>query len=136
MTQVFQLRQSEAITIDRARIDEIMREHGRLQGEAMIARQIEEICALTFAIEDEVEAAVQNGAAFDLARLSRIAPTARRAAGLCTEIGLVSLGRVARDLGIAALCNDPVALRAIWERFVRIGDHSLVELWQNPGLSM
>lgn len=136
MTQIFQLRQSEAIAFDRTLIDDILREHGRLRGEAMIARQTEEICALLQQIEDEFAAITHEGAQADPARLGRVAPLARQAAGLCTGIGLVSLGRVTRDLGIAALCNDSVATRAVWQRLVRIGDHSLVELWQNPGLSM
>ena len=129
VTEVFQLRQSERISLDRACVDEILREHGRARGEAMVAETVGQICALLHQIEDMVRDAQPDG-------MADIVPKAREAALWCTRIGLVSLGRVARDLGIAALCRDGVALKAIWGRMVRTGDTSLSELWQNPGLSM
>lgn len=130
VTEIFQLKQIERIAIDRACVDEILREHGRARGEAMVAEIVSQICAHLRQIEDGVACADSGD------DMATIVPTARAAALLCTQIGLVSLGRVSRDLGIAALCRDGVALRAIWGRMVRTGDTSLSELWQSPGLSM
>ena len=61
---------------------------------------------------------------------------ARRVSGLCTGIGLISLARVAGDLEAAATRGDTVAYRAGWERLVRIGDRSLAQVWEMPGLSL
>jgi hypothetical protein len=131
VTEIFQLRQSERIVLDRACVDEILREHGRARGEVMVAETVGQICGLLREVEDQLENLAQTPEA-----MADIVPKAREASVLCTQIGLVSLGRVARDLGIAALCRDGVALKAIWGRMVRTGDVSLSELWQSPGLSM
>lgn len=68
--------------------------------------------------------------------LSEVVPRAQRVTGLCSDIGLTSLARVARDLGISAGRGDLVAFRAVWERLVRIGDRSLAQVWEMPGLSL
>lgn len=61
---------------------------------------------------------------------------AQRIADLSGEVGLVSLARVARDLGVAAANGDLAAYGAVWERLVRIGDRSLAQIWEAPGLQL
>lgn len=61
---------------------------------------------------------------------------AERVVSLCADIGLVSLAQVASDLGTAAARGDLIAYRAVWERLVRIGDRSLAQVWEMPGLSI
>lgn len=78
----------------------------------------------------EIELATRNGV------LGDVPFQADRVASLCTDIGLVSLSRVAGDLGAAAMRGDMIAYRAVWERLVRIGDRSLAQVWELPGLSL
>lgn len=68
--------------------------------------------------------------------LAQIAPRAQQVSRISAQIGLTSLARVARDMGIAASRDDVVAYRAVWERLVRIGDRSLAQVWELPGLSL
>lgn len=68
--------------------------------------------------------------------LGAIARDAGAVSRLCAEIGLTSLARVVRDLGVSARNADIVAVRAVWERLVRIGDRSLAQVWEVPGLSL
>lgn len=68
--------------------------------------------------------------------LSEIAREAQTVSQLCTEIGLTSLARVVSDLGVSAGRGDMIAFRAVWERLVRIGDRSLAQVWEVPGLSL
>lgn len=68
--------------------------------------------------------------------LDEVVPRAQRVTRLCSDIGLTSLARVARDLGISAGRGDLIAFRAVWERLVRIGDRSLAQVWEVPGLSL
>jgi len=78
----------------------------------------------------EVDGFVRNDA------LSEIPPRAQQVSRISAEIGLTSLARVARDIGIAASRDDVVAYRAVWERLIRIGDRSLAQVWELPGLSI
>ncbi len=78
----------------------------------------------------DIEFQYRQGALGDVAREARIVST------LCVDIGLTSLARVARDLSISAEHGDVVAFRAVWERLVRIGDRSLAQVWEVPGLSL
>lgn len=61
---------------------------------------------------------------------------ALRIARLSDDIGLTSLAQVAIDLACAAERGDIPAYRAVWQRLVRIGDRSLAQVWDAPGLRM
>lgn len=61
---------------------------------------------------------------------------ALRVARLCGDIGLTSLARAARDLAQVAQQQDAAAFAAVWDRVVRIGDRSLAQVWEVPGLSL
>lgn len=61
-----------------------------------------------------------------------VVPDAEAVARFSAEIGLISLGKVSRDLWLAASHNDSTACHAIWERLVRIGDVSLAKVWDLP----
>ena len=78
----------------------------------------------------EVDTRVRKG------QMTGVAPYAQRVSRLSAEIGLTSLARVSRDMGIAAQRRDLVAFRAVWERLVRIGDRSLAQVWEVPELSL
>ncbi len=68
--------------------------------------------------------------------LTELAREAQIVSRLSSEIGLISLARVVRDLGISADRGDMIAFRAVWQRLVRIGDRSLAQVWEVPGLSL
>jgi hypothetical protein len=68
--------------------------------------------------------------------LAGIIPNAQQVSQLSAEIGLTSLARVARDVAISAKQGNVVAYAAIWARLVRVGDASLAQVWEVPGLSL
>lgn len=126
MTQVLELRQSERVIIDAERMELIFARHGALDAEALVMDTVEDISDRLA----EIETRYRSG------QLHDIPDRARRVSRLSAEIGLTSLARVARDLAISARAGDMVAYRAVWERLVRIGDRSLEQVWELPGLSM
>ncbi len=126
MTYVLELKQTERIVIDSARLERLFSQMGDKAAEAYVMDTVEEISNRLFEIEHDHR----------MGALSTVVPRARRVARLCADIGLTSLGRVARDLGISAHGGDMVAYRAVWERLVRIGDRSLAQVWEQPGLSI
>jgi hypothetical protein len=126
VTQVLELRQSERVIIDAQRMELLFIRHGARGAEAMVMDTVEDISDRLAEIE----------ACYRANRLDGIPERAQRVSRLSSDIGLTSLARVARDLGISARGGDMVAYRAIWERLVRIGDRSLEQVWNLPGLQM
>jgi len=127
VTHVIELRPSERIIIDSATLGDVFKRLGNRRGEDFVMETVESISD-TLA---EVDAEIRTDD-----HLAEIAPRALYVSHLSDEIGLTSLARVARDLRTAALRADVVACRAVWERLVRIGDRSLMQIWEQPGLSM
>jgi hypothetical protein len=120
------MRPSERIVIDASALEILFRRLGDQGAECFVMETVEAISD-TLA---EVDGFVRRG------QLSEIAPRAQKVSKLSSEIGLTSLARVSRDMGIAARRGDMVAYRAVWERLVRIGDRSLAQVWELPGLSL
>ena len=123
---ITELRPVERIVIDTAVLDDLFHQLGDMGAEAVVMDRVEGISDRL----SRVDELLRRG---DLAPIGELAQTVCE---FCQEIGLTSLARVSRDMGITARRNDPVALRAVWERLVRIGDRSLTQVWELPGLSM
>mgnify|MGYP001236180609 CR=1 FL=1 len=126
MATVIELRQSERILIDAPRLETLFRQMGDRAAEGFVMDSIEDISDRLA----EIEQATRNGV------LNAVPQKAERVESLCADIGLVSLARVAGDLRAAAARGDMIAYRAVWERLVRIGDRSLAQVWEMPGLSL
>lgn len=126
MAHVLELNLSERVVVDAAQLERLFRRLGDRGAEAHVMDAVEDISDRLAGIE----LSYRNGALCD------VPEQARRVSRRCAEIGLSSLARVARDLGISAARGDMIAFRAIWERLVRIGDRSLAQVWEMPGLSL
>jgi len=123
---VVDLRLRERIIIDTVQLDQLFQDLGARGAEAFVMDRVE---AISERLAD-VEFNYRQG------KLTSVADEARALSKLCTEIGLTSLARVLRDLGVSARRGDMIAFRAVWERLVRIGDRSLAQVWEVPGLSL
>ncbi len=126
MNTVIDLRHRERVVIDTARLDDLFQEHGQRGAEAFVMDRVEDISERLADIEWQY----RQGALGEVAREARIVSK------LCVEIGLTSLARVVRDLAVSAEHGDMIAFRAVWDRLVRIGDRSLAQVWEVPGLSL
>lgn len=126
MTNLVSICPSEHVVFDSRRLRMLCAEYGVRGAEAVVMDAVEDISGSLFVLET----------ACRRDRISEIPATARHVSQMAAEIGMLSLARVARDLGIVAQRGDIVACRAIWARVVRIGDQSLAKVWQAPGLSM
>lgn len=126
VTLIMDLRPAERIIIDSDQLGELFNRLGDRGAEKFVMEAVEAISDLLA----EVDACVRNH------RRPEIVPRVQQVSRLAAEIGLTSLARVARDMGITAQRVDMVAHRAVWERLVRIGDRSLALVWEQPGLSI
>lgn len=124
--QVAQLKQFERILIDSRRLEALFCRLGHRRAEAYVTERVEEMTNILA----EIEVRFRNGLN------DAIAGQAQQVSKMAGDIGLTSLARAARDLGNAAQRDDAIALGAIWARLVRIGDRSLAQVWEEPGLSL
>jgi hypothetical protein len=123
---VIDLRHRERVVIDTARLDDLFQEHGQRGAEAYVMDRVEDISERLADIEWQY----RQGSLGELSREARIVSK------LSMDIGLTSLARVVRDLSVSAERGDMTAIRAVWQRLVRIGDRSLAQVWEVPGLSL
>jgi hypothetical protein len=126
MAQLLELRPKDQVVVDPTYLDSLCRCMGSRVAEAYVMEKVEEISDRLAGIDDVHRRSLPP----------LIQAEALRIAQLSGEIGLVSLARVARDLAGAAALGDVAAYRAVWQRLVRIGDRSLAQVWEAPGLSM
>jgi hypothetical protein len=120
------LRHQERVVIDTARLDQLFQSMGQRGAEEFVMDRVEDISERLA----DIEWRYRQGSLDELAREAEVVSR------LSGEIGLISLARVVRDLGISAARGDMIAFRAVWERLVRIGDRSLAQVWEVPGLSL
>ena len=126
MGQVLLFRPAERVVIDSALLAGLARRLGPRGAEGFVGERVEEISERLA----DIDWLHRQGL------LAEVPEGALRVARLCGEIGLASLARAARDLAEVARQGDPSAWGAVWERVVRIGDRSLAQVWDQPGLSM
>lgn len=126
VTELVSLNPSEHVVFNSRRLRELCSEYGVRGAEAVVMDAVEDISGSLFVIET----------AYKRDRVAEIPAMAKHVSQLAADIGMLSLARVARDLGIVAQRGDIIACRAVWARVVRIGDQSLAKVWQAPEMSM
>jgi hypothetical protein len=126
MSVVVQLRQREHVSVDSILISTLFRKLGPAQAETVIINGIEQLCAVLRGLDRD----------FGAASLTEISTPLAEARSIAQQLGLVSLATVLGALTEACRNRDTVAARALWERVKRIGDRSVVDLWELPQLRM
>lgn len=124
--QIAQLRQSERILVDSRHLAALSARLGPRRAESYVTGRVEQMTDMLA----QIEARYREGEHVALVG------AAQRVSRMATEIGLTNLARVSRDLSIVARRKDMAALGAVWARLVRIGDRSLEQIWEQPGLSL
>ncbi|WP_316649394.1 hypothetical protein [Ovoidimarina sediminis] len=101
------------------RLEEILLTHGERGAERFLGRTLEDVAVRL----SRVERCWQRG---EVGALRRTARALSEAAG---QIGLTTLSRVALDVSQVTWRNDPAALAATVSRLVRVGEASLMRIW-------
>lgn len=119
LQDVARLRVKETARLDCARLEALVRGMGEAQAERFVCRRLEDV-ALQL---NRVDSAWRRG---DVARVRQGADDI---AGLAAAIGLTTLSRVARDVSGVVPRGDMAALAATTGRLTRIGEASLMSIW-------
>lgn len=109
----------EMIDMDAGQVIGLYAELGEAAAETVVCRVLEELAVILADLQRLVAEA----------RLEQAVPRARMLQRIAGQIGMVSLARVAHDLGGCAAQGERVAAQAVMARLLRIGDRSLARIW-------
>lgn len=130
---VSQLRHEEAVHLDGDRLEEICHQFGYGDAEAAICAAMEDLAVLL----------QQAGKMWRGGDMASLEVTARQIAGVAERIGMAGLARVAGDVMTLAGTSDcaglgqshgSVALSATVARMRRLGERSLLAIWDRQDL--
>lgn len=126
MANVTILAQSEAVSLDEAKLEALYSQLGDVSAEDIVCRAMEEL-AVKLA---QAERLYREG------RREEMRKTARSIAAISEQIGMLMLARVALQVTQCIESGDETALAAVLARLVRIGERSLTEIWELQDLSI
>lgn len=117
---------AESVQVDTARLEEICDVLGVHAGEAAICAAMEEMAGLVRAAQG----------AWERCDLDELHLGARHVRGVSERLGLVTLARVARNLAELCRGSDAAALAAVVARLERLGEQSLIAIWEVQDVSV
>jgi hypothetical protein len=117
--QVQQLRPTEGVAVDQDRLGALYAEVGAAEAEEALCR----------AMEDIAKRMTQCDSYYRAGKLKPLRGTARGLIKTADAIGMHSLSRVAGDVTDCIDRMDEVALTATLSRLIRIGERSLIAIW-------
>lgn len=120
---VSKLRPEGAVRVDREKLDQLYGQLGHSGAEGVVTRAMEEL-AVRLA---KVESSYKKGQLEDMQR------AARSMVAISEQIGMVTFAQVASDVNNLAAEPDDAALAACVERLMRIGENSLLAVWDIQG---
>ncbi|WP_227428459.1 hypothetical protein [Roseibaca sp. Y0-43] len=130
MVAITRLRPAEAIDVDCSVVAALFCAHGPLKAEDMLMDHVADLTDRIGFLDDSVQ---NLGLGPTLVRASA---ELQDLALLASGIGLTSLATALQASSDAARADNRTALPALWDRVKRIGDQSLVLLWDIPQLRM
>ena len=123
---ITELRPTEAVKLDHGRIIELGVRLGPIGADDLISRSMEDLAVLL----SRLQKAYRTGRMRDLRDLaSSVEKTAR-------SVGMTSLAQVAQDVQHLAMSLDATSLGATTSRLTRIGEMSLMAVWELSDVSL
>lgn len=126
MENVVVLAHDEMVRLDADAINALTDQMGEAGAEGIVSRAMEEIANRLSLIE---RCYYQN----DREALWK---ASKGLIGIADQIGLGTLARTAGDVAACAKGDDVVALAAVLNRLIRLGDRSLTAVWDMPDMSI
>jgi hypothetical protein len=123
---VKKLRPEGAVRVDKERLEQLYAQLGTSSADGVVSRAMEEL-AVRLA---KVESSYKKGQFKELQRASR------SMIAISEQIGMETFASVASDVNTLAEMDDGTALAATVERLLRIGENSLLAVWDLQGASV
>ncbi|MFK7940547.1 MAG: hypothetical protein AB8B82_14290 [Roseovarius sp.] len=116
----------EMLSLDAARLEELVAQLGEHAAEDVVCRALEELAARL----SHTERCYREG------RFDDMRKSARSLVAIAEQVGMQKLADVALDVTHCIDGADGIALSATLARLLRIGEGSLSEVWDLQGLSI
>ncbi len=116
---VAQLKPVETVQLDQDQLETLYRQLGPVGADKVVNHALEELAALLTRLPVYYRAA----------NMDDLGKGARALAAVAQQVGMTTLARIARDVALLARGPDAIALGAVMSRLERIGDRSLVAVW-------
>ncbi len=113
------MRPEAVVQVDRERLDHLYAQLGAANAEQIVLRAMEELAARL----DKVEGSYKKG------QFGEMQKAARSMIAISEQIGMETFARVASDVNMLATQDDGAALAATVARLKRIGERSLLAVW-------
>lgn len=123
---VAKLRPDEAVQIDYDRLRGMEAKIGRREAEDLMLRAMEEL-----ALRME-----RVGHGYRAGDIGAVAKAVRSMAAIADEAGLTTFATVAASVKDVAARQDYAAIAACVERLLRVGENSLIKIWDIRGMSV
>jgi len=126
MIMLGKLEPTETVRLDNIRLDELYQRLGPISAENVISCAMEELAVRL----SRISKAYKAGNLDDVRRIADSLGT------IADQVGMPVLGRVAANVADLCLCNDGAALAATMSRLIRLGEKSLMAVWDLQDLSV
>lgn len=123
---VRKLRPEGVVHVDKERLDQLYAQLGASGADGVVSRAMEEL-AVRLA---KVESCYKKGQLDDMQK------AARSMIAISEQIGMETFASVATDVNKLATLDDGTALAATVDRLMRIGENSLLAVWDLQGASV
>lgn len=125
MVEITKLSFEEQVGLRPDRLAELYVQLGKANAQDVVCRAIEELAVR-----------LKNLEGMDrTCELATVRKKAKGLIGIAEQIGMQRLADVAHDLQYCAGENDTVAFAAVMARLLRVGDYSLIAVWDLQDLS-
>ena len=126
MTAVYNLTHEESVRLDRSQLEVLYHSLGPIGADKVVNHALEEIAvSLSRATKEYREG-----------RLDDLRGSVRGLIAVAQQVGMTTLARVGRDVQDLASSHDAAAFGAAMARLERIGESSLVAVWDLQDLSV
>ncbi len=126
MTAVYNLTHEESVRLDRSQLEVLYHSLGPIGADKVVNHALEEIAvSLSRATKEYREG-----------RLDDLRVSVRGLIAVAQQVGMTTLARVGRDVQDLASSHDAPAFGAAMARLERIGETSLVAVWDLQDLSV
>lgn len=116
----------ERVSLDREPIEEMCHALGPERAEALVGSAMEELAVWL----NRAEKLVRAGNRTELARIARLS------AAVARRLGMPLLARIALETADLAVNGDDATLTAVAARMTRVGESSLVAVWELQGVTV
>ncbi|SMR81882.1 hypothetical protein SAMN04488030_2306 [Aliiroseovarius halocynthiae] len=126
MTDITSLTYTEDVQLDRDQLHALYVRFGPVQADRNLNQSLEDL-AIWLA---RLQKARKSG------RYDEIRQGAGDLKRIAQRLGMTTLARVARDVAEQSVRQDPAALPATLARLGRVGEHSLIAVWDLQDMSL